>query len=151
MAVQTDLNPSPAQPVQAWLHFHYACGYREPSRLAHMLDSLVRVSRRVGKGLLLTGKWVRNYTVPRNTLVRRSNRPEASNPSNQDEEQLSSSGHLPLQSTGSHTPEIGHHPRGHFAPHRSTVIQTPRKHTTIHRLPTSNRAISGPTYPWNRW
>ena len=30
------------------LHFHCAFGFRRALRLAHMLDSLVRVSRRVG-------------------------------------------------------------------------------------------------------
>ena len=32
------------------LHFHYARGFRKARRLAHMLDSLVRVSRRVRGG-----------------------------------------------------------------------------------------------------
>ena len=34
---------------KACLHFHYAFGFRTTLRLAHMLDSLVRVSRRVGR------------------------------------------------------------------------------------------------------
>ena len=57
---------------QAALHLHYACGCFLPSRLAHMLDSLVRVSRRVSKGHPRHWRGATNERIPRPTPCSRA-------------------------------------------------------------------------------